>query len=102
MITTQVTFNDFWTWLKTSGSYSTKFTVKGAETIFNYLEELSDEPGTIEFDPVAWCSEYSEYANLGEFNIDYNSDNPFDSWDQVAENATVIEFGDGCAIVGEF
>lgn len=56
----------------------------------------------MEFDPIAWCVEFTQYDSLSEFNADYNSANPFDSWEQVAENITVIELDNGGAIVGEF
>jgi hypothetical protein len=93
----------FWDWLKHSDNYSKNFSLEGSKAVFNYFDSLSDELGEqMEFDPIAWCCEFAEYASLKEFNTDYNSENPFDSWDQVAENTTVIELDNGGAVVGAF
>lgn len=79
------------------------FSYDGANALQEYLEQLSEDMGeNIEYDPIALCCEYSEYSSLEEFNEAYNSSSPFDSWDEVAENTTVIRFGQGAAIVGEF
>lgn len=91
----------FWDWLQNSDSYKNNFSVQGAKALQAYIDETS-EGYAAEFDPIAWCVEFTEYNNLKEFNTDYNSANPFDNWDEVAENTTVIELGDGGAIVGEF
>lgn len=79
------------------------FSYDGAMALMEYLEQLSEDIGeNIEYDPIAFCCDFAEYSSLKEFNEEYNSADPFDSWDEVAENTTVIEFGNGAAIVQEF
>ena len=74
----------------------------GAYALAEWLEQLAEDTGEPQnLDIVALRCEFSEYKNLNEFNQCYNSANPFDTWEQVRENTTVIEFGGG-AIVGEF
>lgn len=60
----------FWNWLKHSDSYSSSFTLEGAKALQAHLDEYSEdtETGSIEFDPVAWCVEFTEYANIAELN----------------------------------
>lgn len=79
------------------------FSYEGRKALFEYLEQLSEDMGEpIELDVIALCCDYSEYSSLKEFNAEYNTANPFDTWEEVAENTTVIEFGDGAAIVQAF
>jgi hypothetical protein len=41
------------------------FTYAGALALCEYLDELSESTGEpIEFDPIAWCCEYSEWGTL--------------------------------------
>lgn len=88
--------------LKGTSDYNNNFTYDGANALQAYLEELSEDTGeNIEFDPIAWCCEYTEYTSLQDFNQQYNSADPFNSWDEVRENTTVILF-DGGAIVQDF
>ncbi len=104
-IVQKVTLNDFWHWLvqDPDSSYYKAFSYHGAGALFSYFENLSEEmEEPISYDPIAWCVEFSEYATLHKFNEDYNSDVKFESWDEVAENTTVIKFGNGSAVVGEF
>lgn len=62
----------FWNWLKNSDSYKNKFSLEGSKAVFNYFDNLSDELGEdIEFDPIAWCCEFSEYANALECAQEY-------------------------------
>ncbi len=77
------------------------FTYNGAVALQEYLEELSEDIGDIDYDPIAFCCEWSEYGGLVDFNEQYNSSDPFDTWDEVRENTTVIEFAGGF-IVGDF
>ena len=88
--------------LQATSGYKDNFTYHGAVALQDYLETLSEEIGeNIEYDPIAFCCEYSEYSSLQEFNENYNSADPFDSWDEVRENTTVILFNGG-AIVQDF
>lgn len=75
MITTQVQFSDFWQWLQNSDSYKNNFSYEGAKALFDYLETASDngETDTMDFDPVAWCCEFSEYKDLDELKENYSN-----------------------------
>lgn len=78
------------------------FSYEGAKALMECLDEFSDDIGEpIEYDPIAFCCEYSEYESLQDFNEQYNSADPFDSWDEVQENTVVILFKGG-AIVQDF
>lgn len=102
---------EFAEWCKQSDSYKNNFSFDGANALQAYLEELSEEMGdNIEFDPIAWCCEFSEYASYDEFQHDtgyikdgvqYNGYDNINSLDELKDNTTVIEF-DGGIIVSEF
>ena len=47
------------------------FSYDGLKTLFQYLDDLSEDTGeNIEFDPIGFCCEFSEYS-LEEFNEDW-------------------------------
>ena len=49
-----------------------QFTYQGLKALFEWLEEYETDTGEeIELDVIAICCEYSEYANLKEFQNDY-------------------------------
>lgn len=93
----------FWFWIKKSDSYSNNFTVEGAKALQAYLDELSEDIGeNMEFDPVAWCVEYSEYKDFANFlsSTGYTHDE-YKNWQDVMDVTTVIDF-DGGHIVQDF
>jgi hypothetical protein len=111
------TINDeyhFWHWLKQSGSYQDNFSVSGAKAVFNYFDELSDEMDKpIEFDPIAWCVEFSEYDSVAEaYKEHYGDDSDLpdeqkrltreQQLEYFQDNTTVIELDNGHVIIGEF
>lgn len=110
MITRVVTITDFQKWLNDSDNYKNYFSYEGAEALFNYLEDLSDELGTpLEFDPIAWCVEYSEYSNFKQFKSDtgyYNTQDKkkydgypdIETLDDLKNYTEVIEFDNGLII----
>tara|TARA_R100000805_G_C3555665_1_gene66113 strand:+ start:49 stop:378 length:330 start_codon:yes stop_codon:yes gene_type:complete len=68
------------------------FTYWGRVALFEYFQELEDDIGEqIEFDPIAICCEYTQYANLDELNEAYGKD--FKDLDEVMEYTHVIEVG---------
>ena len=78
------------------------FSRAGLDAMFDYIEEIENDSGTeIELDVIAFCVDYSEYDSIEEINDDY-PDEKFADWDAVSEHTTVIEFGDGSAIVAAF
>ena len=51
------------------------FTYTGLRALYEYLLQYEDDCGEeIEFDPIAICCEFSEYADLKEFQDDYGVD----------------------------
>lgn len=115
MITKTITNEyEFAEWLKRSGSYSNNFSLKGAKALQAYLEELSEDLGeNIEFDPVAWCVEYTEFSSAWEAMEQYQpEDMPVEgeegddlteiqekneqaALEWLQDRTTVIEFDDG-------
>jgi hypothetical protein len=71
---------EFAEWVKRSDSYSNNFSFEGAKALQDYLEQLSDDIGeNIEFDPIAWCCEFSEYEDYA------------DAWQQLGNGTYIIE-----------
>ena len=101
---------EFAEWVKQSDSYSNNFTFEGANALQAYLEEYSSDED-IEFDPIAWCCEYTEYKTAleaynqlhgedsegegtatGEDNTPENAEAQALEW--LNDNTMVIEFDD--------
>lgn len=61
MITT-IYRNEFIDTFKKSDTYKNNFTYDGLEALFEYLEQLEEDTGTIEFDIVGICCDYTEFA----------------------------------------
>ena len=94
--------NEFAHWIYNSNSYKNNFSFEGANALQEYLEELSDDIGeNIEFDPIAWCCEYSEYENYDEFQHASGGYSSIKDLEELKDNTTVIEF-DGGIIIQDF
>ena len=73
------------------------FTYKGSIALFEYLEQLEWETGEeMEFDPIAFCCEYSEYATINECLEQYDN---IESIDELRDNTSVIEVQGTDAII---
>lgn len=103
---------EFADWVKRSDNYKNNFSVAGAKALQEYLEQLSDDIGEdIEFDPIAWCCEYSEYEDYNDVWQQLGNGTEFIEGEELAiddniklwleNNTTVIEF-DGGVIVQDF
>lgn len=116
----------FWNWLKNSGSYQNNFSLDGAKAVQAWFEELSEDTEVedangnklgVEFDPIAWCCEFSEYDSVGEAYLEHfgNYDDldaagnteqgcrtPEQQLERFQDNTTVIELDNGHIILGEF
>ena len=97
---------EFWYWLKKSDDYSKNFTLDGAKALQAYYDELSEELGeNIEFDPIAWCCEFSEYDSLAEAYKELRYDYTFvqgEALDNFNDNTTIIELDNGGVLIGNF
>jgi hypothetical protein len=86
----------FWDWLARSDNYSKNFSIEGARALQAYLDDLSDDIGeNIEFDPIAWCCEFSEYDSLADlieqYDIPYLEHQKEKVMDWLTDRTTVIE-----------
>jgi len=95
----------FWNWLQQSGSYKNNFSYEGfsyegAKALFNYLDDLSEDTGEdIEFDPIAWCCEFSEFDDLDEIKNQYDD---IETIEDLRDNTQVIELDNGHIIIQNF
>lgn len=90
------------------------FSYDGAKALMEYLDELSDDIGeNIEYDPIAFCCDYAEYAECEyialseEYNnapkrADYDDDEEHakELIEWLRDQTTVIEFQGGIIIQG--
>lgn len=91
---------DFREWFANSSERKNQFTYDGLTALFEYLEEYEESTGEqIEFDPIALCVEYTEYDSLKKLQDNYSD---IKNIEQLRDNTTVIEFGDGQLIVEDF
>lgn len=75
-----------------------QFSYEGRCALFDCLESLAEDTGEpMELDVIALCCDFSEYADIAEYNKEYDTD--YESWDKVANKTTVIEHSNGAAIV---
>lgn len=87
------------------------FTLEGAKALQAYFEDLSEDMGeSIEFDPIAWCVEFSEYKDFDEFKhdngytvdgVEHDGYEDIKTLEDLQDHTTVIEF-DGGILVAEF
>ena len=90
---------EFYDWQQKSHNYKDKFTLEGAKQLQQYYEDLSEELGEdIEFDPVAWLCEFSEYKDVNEYNKDNGTEYTLD---ELLDETKVVTF-DGGILVGNF
>lgn len=102
---------EFFDWLKQSDNYKNGFSLEGAKALQAYFEQLSDEINeSIEFDPVAWCCEFSEYEDFETFQSDtgyikdgeqYPGYDYIKNIEELEDYTTVIQF-DGGIIIQNF
>jgi len=71
------------------------FTYEGLGVLFNTLkdfEESTDEP--IELDVIALCCEFTEYAHIGEFWLDYGGEDAMEEYPDIEaiEEHTIVMY----------
>lgn len=91
-------------WLKKSDNYKNNFTWEAANALQAYYEQLSDElDQDLEFDPVGWCCEWSEYESLKEAFEYYDPDGLKAEEGLTLDDFTeVITLNNGAVIVRNF
>ena len=88
---------EFYDWQQKSSNYKDRFTLEGAKQLQQYYEDLS-QVYPIEFDPVAWLCEFSEYKDVNEYNKDNGTEYTLD---ELLDETKVVTF-DGGILVGNF
>ena len=79
------------------------FTQDGAITLMGYLDETNEKAygeGPIEYDPIAFWRDYSEYADIEEFQKDYGEE--YETIEDIEDITTVISIKDGGFIIEDF
>ena len=77
-----------------------QFTYEGLKALFDWFEDYETETETeTELDVIGICCEWSEYANLKEYNQDYEY---CESLSQVQELTTVIPINSESFIIQQF
>jgi hypothetical protein len=77
------------------------FTYEGKKALFDYLENYEEETGTpVELDIIALCCEYSEYANIKEFQKDYSED--YKIIEDIEQETQVIKIDNDSFIIQQF
>jgi hypothetical protein len=77
------------------------FTWAGLGALFEMLVSYEEDCGTeIEYDPIAFCCEYSEFGTLEDFQDDYGKDEYPDMGS--IQNATVVHEFNGGFIIQDF
>lgn len=94
----------FWEWQQQSDTYKDQFSLEGAKALFNYFDELSDDIGEpLEFDPIAWLCDFTEYDSFEEIKTEFSDGNEkLDSIEDLQDLTTVIQLDNGHIILGEF
>ena len=78
------------------------FSYTGLASLFEYLEEYEESTGEqIEFDPIALCCEYSEYDNIAELHLEYDSED-YPDIDSLYDHTQVIPVGLEGFIIQQF
>jgi len=97
---TTINFYEFSRWFEQHRPNN--FSRVGLRGLYDYLEEYEDSTGdTIEFDPIALCIEYTEYDNIAELHLDYDSEQ-FPDIDSLYDYTQVIELGNESFIIQGF
>ena len=77
------------------------FSYDGLRALFDYLEEYEEDTGEeIEFDVIAICCDYSEYASIKEFRQDYSED--YETIEDIEKETTVIKIDGDAFIIQQF
>lgn len=76
------------------------FTRSGALALFDYLEQYEEDTDhELDFDPIAFSCDFTEYKNLQEIAHEYGEE--YGDLDYLEQSTTVIEF-DGGLIITNF
>tara|TARA_R110000796_G_scaffold128609_1_gene244247 strand:+ start:186 stop:527 length:342 start_codon:yes stop_codon:yes gene_type:complete len=89
-IKTEVSEHEFVDAFRQAGRQD-NFTRPALIALYEYLWDLSEDMGEdMEFDVIAICCEYSEFANLGDLNEAFGRE--FADLDEVRDHTEVVEY----------
>jgi hypothetical protein len=67
------------------------FSNAGLIAMFDYFEQMDNDCGTeTELDVIAICCEFTEYANLAEFQDDYGAEN-YPDYESISDQTCIIQ-----------
>ena len=68
-----MTVFSFCEWFRQSENRKNQFSFEGLKALYDYLTNMEDNIGEeIEFDPISFCCDYSEYENFEELKNNYS------------------------------
>jgi hypothetical protein len=95
-----VDFYEFSRWFEQHRPHN--FSRVGLRELFDYLEEYEYDTGhSLEFDPIAFCCEYTEYQDLDEFHQNYDKED-YPDLDEIRDYTIVIEVGKDSFIIQNY
>jgi hypothetical protein len=72
------------------------FSYEGAQALMEWLEEYVESAGEpLEYDPIAFCCDYAEYADIEEYNKDGFE---YEDIDALEQDTQVIRFDGGIIV----
>ena len=97
---TTVNFYEFRNWFEKNRPNN--FSRAGLMALWEYLDEYEESTGKeIEFDPIALCCEYTEYNNIDDFHLEYDSEK-YPNTDEIMDYTNVYCFGTESFIIQNF
>ena len=77
------------------------FSYEGAKALFDHLEQYEQDcDHELEFDPIAFCGEFSEYEDLADFQADYGEE--YESIEAISDETTLIQIDNESFIIQQF
>ena len=78
------------------------FSYEGRQALYEMLTSYEEDTGEeIEFDPIAFCCEYSEYEDMEEFWKDYDKEDYPDE-ESIMDSTFYYAFGNCSFIIQQF
>ena len=97
---TTINYHEFSRWFEMYRPHN--FTREGLVALYNMLTSYEEDTGEeIEYDPIAFCCEYTEYENIEEFWQDYDKEEYPDE-EAIMDNTFYWAFGDESFIIQQF
>ena len=79
----------FCDWFRKSENRKNQFSYEGLKALYEHLIQYEEDCDTeLEFDPIAFCCEYSEYENLKELKNNYSD---IENFEDLENNTSVIK-----------